>query len=108
MTSYPRQVPEPASARSRPHSIRMKVVLPLPFGPRKPKISPARTCREISSTTVRSPKRFVIPCTSMARSSAMLLELEVDWLTRVQLFRHLRVEDSLDHEDEFAPALLAV
>ena len=34
--SKPRQVPPPASGVSRPHIIRIVVVLPLPFGPRKP------------------------------------------------------------------------
>ena len=29
-------VPEPESGLSSPHSMRMEVVLPLPFGPRKP------------------------------------------------------------------------
>ena len=52
--------------------MRMKVVLPLPFGPRNPKISPVRTCSAMSFTTVVAPKRFVIPRTSIARSSAII------------------------------------
>jgi hypothetical protein len=39
-TSRPRQVPSPLSGVSSPHSRRIEVVLPLPLGPRKPKISP--------------------------------------------------------------------
>ena len=34
--SRPRQLPLPSSGVSRPQSMRMNVVLPLPFGPRKP------------------------------------------------------------------------
>ena len=45
--------------------MRMVVVLPLPFGPRKPRISPRRTDSDTPSTTVRSPKRLVSPRTSM-------------------------------------------
>ncbi len=39
--SKPRQVPSPSSGVSKPHSMRIVVVLPLPFGPRNPKICPA-------------------------------------------------------------------
>ena len=42
-----------------PHSIRMVVVLPLPFGPRKAKTSPRFTWKETSSTAVNSPNRLV-------------------------------------------------
>ena len=49
--SYPRQVPSPESGVSSPQSIRIVVVLPLPFGPRKPKISPRRTESARSRTT---------------------------------------------------------
>jgi hypothetical protein len=39
--------------------MRTVVVLPAPFGPRKPKTSPAATVNETSSTAIRSPKRLV-------------------------------------------------
>src|SRR5258708_618665 len=42
-----------------PTIIRMVVVLPAPFGPRKPKTRPALTSKLRSSTAVKSPKRFV-------------------------------------------------
>ena len=41
--------------------IRMVEVLPAPFGPRKPKDSPAATSKSIPSTAVKSPKRLVRP-----------------------------------------------
>ena len=53
--------PEPPSGLSRPHSMRMVVVLPLPLAPRKPQISPSATCRleafdhlEIAETLAQS------------------------------------------------------
>ncbi len=44
---------------SRPHSIRMTVVLPAPFEPRKPKISPGATSKDTRSTATKSPKTRV-------------------------------------------------
>jgi hypothetical protein len=44
------------------------VVLPEPFGPRKPKIYPFPTVNEIWSTAVKVPKRFVSPSTSIIGS----------------------------------------
>src|SRR3954469_14629373 len=43
----------------RPTSIRIVVVLPAPFGPRKPKISPRCSSNETLSTIVLSPMIFV-------------------------------------------------
>src|SRR5687767_15419037 len=43
----------------RPTSMRMVVVLPAPFGPRKPKTSPGRSSKETSSTIVRLPMTLV-------------------------------------------------
>ena len=40
----------PAVARTRPRMIRSVVVLPAPFGPRKPVIVPSRTLKLRSST----------------------------------------------------------
>ncbi len=39
--------------------MRMVLVLPAPFGPRKPNASPVRTSKSTASTAVKSPKRFV-------------------------------------------------
>ena len=47
--------------------MRIDVVLPLPLGPRKPKISPRPTRNDRSLTTCLSPKRLFRPCTSIAQ-----------------------------------------
>src|SRR3989304_6302774 len=48
--------------------MRMVVVLPAPFGPRKPRISPFSTRNEIPSTAVARPYLLVRPSTSIMRS----------------------------------------
>src|SRR5262249_47195538 len=63
----PRQVPLPPSGVSRPHNIRIVVVLPLPLAPRNPQISPAATCKLKPRTTLRAPKLFCRSRTSMTR-----------------------------------------
>src|SRR4029077_5700669 len=45
--------------------MRMVVVLPAPFGPRKPRISPRSTVKLMSSTAVTGPYRLVRCCTSI-------------------------------------------
>ena len=50
----------------QPRSVRSVVVLPEPFGPRKPVIVPRCTSKLRSSTAVTAPKRFVNPRTEMA------------------------------------------
>src|SRR5215218_6262679 len=42
-------------------TMRMVEVLPAPFGPRNPKLSPGATSKSIASTAVNSPNRFVKP-----------------------------------------------
>ena len=49
-TSSPSTSARPRSGRSRSRSSRIVVVLPAPFGPRKPKISPRGTVRSRSTT----------------------------------------------------------
>src|SRR4029453_4212079 len=44
-----------------PHSIRITVDLPEPFGPRKPKMDPFPTENETWPTAVNVPKRFARP-----------------------------------------------
>ena len=47
----------------------MVVVLPAPFGPRKPVTCPGRTVKLRSSTAVTGPKRLVSPSTSIVPAS---------------------------------------
>src|SRR6476620_7238733 len=49
----------PSVGFKMPHSIRMTVDLPEPFGPRKPKIEPLATANETRSTAVNGPNRRV-------------------------------------------------
>src|SRR5712692_8955030 len=49
----------PAVGVMSPSSIWMVVVLPAPFGPSRPRISPCRMSNETPSTAVKSPKRLV-------------------------------------------------
>src|SRR5487761_2547203 len=61
----PRTVADPSSGRWNPSRISMVVVLPAPFSPRRPKISPRSTVKLMSSTATSRPKRRVRFCTSM-------------------------------------------
>src|SRR5438132_8890001 len=58
----------PPVGRKRPSISRMVVVLPAPFGPRKPKVSPARTEKEALSIPRRRPYRLVSSRASMTTS----------------------------------------
>src|SRR5579871_1471906 len=53
-------------------SIWIVVVLPAPLGPRKAKISPARTSKEIPATAVTSPKVLTRFCTWMIGCMVLL------------------------------------
>src|SRR5215471_16563157 len=63
----------PASVGSRPARHSNSVVLPAPFGPIRPRISPSRTSKPTPSSTVLAPYRFVIP----RASSSMLLRFDL-------------------------------
>ncbi len=58
----------PAVGATSPSSVRRVVVLPAPFGPRKPVTRPGRTVKDRSDTAVTCPNRFVRPRTSTTRS----------------------------------------
>src|SRR4051812_5823461 len=60
-TSTPKIWASPASIGSSVASIRSIVVLPAPFGPRTPRISPWLTSRSMPSTARRAPKVFTRP-----------------------------------------------
>src|SRR5260221_12877511 len=55
--------PRPAVGLSSPAMMRMVVVLPAPFGPRKPWISPLGTSRLTPSTAVNDPNFLTRPST---------------------------------------------
>src|SRR5947207_137523 len=66
LTSMPSTQALPSVMGRIPVSILITVVLPLPFGPRKPKTSPFSTLKLMWSTAVKSPKRRVSPSVLMA------------------------------------------
>lgn len=55
----PRMSISPAVLRSKEEIILIVVLLPAPFAPRKPKISPSRTLSDILSTAMKSPNFLV-------------------------------------------------
>src|SRR5216684_2102579 len=60
--SNPSTRPSPLVGVMMPHNMRMVVVLPEPFGPRKANTSPSRTSNDSRSTAVRSPYTLVRSC----------------------------------------------
>src|SRR5512146_1741529 len=60
----------PLVGEARPRITRIVVVLPAPFGPRKPVTFPGWTAKLSPSTAVTSPKRLVSPLTSMLTGPA--------------------------------------
>ncbi|MCY1311715.1 hypothetical protein D9M70_620530 [compost metagenome] len=65
-TGRPSRLALPSLAGIRPVSTFMVVVLPQPLEPRKPKISPRPMAKLTLFTAVKSPKRRVRSCASMA------------------------------------------
>ena len=59
----------PAVGRAIPTIAFSAVVLPAPFGPRKPVTAPGRTLNDKSSTATSSPYRFVRPSTVIAATT---------------------------------------
>src|SRR6185369_10500866 len=55
-----------------PHSMRMVVDLPAPFGPSTPKISPRLTCSDTSFTATSDPKRRDSERVSMMTSGGVM------------------------------------
>src|SRR5437867_1496643 len=64
----PSMVPVPAVGRTNPSSILSEVVLPAPFGPRKPNTSPRWTDSESAATATFGPNSFRSPWVSRMRS----------------------------------------
>ena len=69
--SLPSIVADPAVGATRPVIIRIVVVLPAPFGPRKPVTVPGSRVKDTSSTTVRSPYFLVSPLTVIMMASVV-------------------------------------
>ena len=77
----PNRLKSPAVGVVIPRIMPMVVVLPLPFGPRKPKTWPDSTLKEILSTARVLPKRlqrFNVPMIDMAR----LVFFSIDWMDK--------------------------
>ena len=68
----PRIVAAPWDGDTRPSRHRNVVVLPAPFGPRKPATLPASTSKERSSTARTGPKRLVSRSMLITATSAHL------------------------------------
>src|SRR5215468_2198504 len=66
--SWPSISTRPAVGLSSPAIMRMVVVLPAPFGPRKPWISPGATERLTPSTAVKAPYFLTSDSTAIIRS----------------------------------------
>src|SRR6185503_18690461 len=106
-TSWPSTVASPSANGKRPQRARMKVVLPEPLGPSRPKTSPGKICRLISLTAVNVPKRMVTSLASMTGCSEVeavdmtrLLQRQVDIGSHAGFEHALRVGDAdLEPED---------
>ena len=70
-TGLPKIHASPSEAGSRPVSIFIVVVLPQPFEPRKPKISPLAMSKLTLLTATKSPKRRVRLRARMAGSASV-------------------------------------
>ena len=69
----PNQRTSPLLGRISAAIARSKVVLPAPFDPVRTMLSPAATCRSISSSTRRRPNRLVTRRTSMAMRGSVMV-----------------------------------
>ena len=69
VTSVEPRTMRPASGMRKPETMSRIVVLPAPFGPMRPTISPSRTVRVASSTARMPPKRFTTPSSRRATSA---------------------------------------
>src|SRR6516225_4640897 len=65
-TSCPATLAEPEVGSARVHRILIVVDLPAPFGPRKPKVSPAATSKPMPRTASISPYLLVSSLTEIA------------------------------------------
>src|ERR1700704_2077040 len=70
--SAPSNSIEPAVGTSVPDSMLKIVLLPEPFGPIRPRISPCSTLNDTLLTAVKPPKRFTSPLTSSTAEPPLL------------------------------------
>src|SRR5215469_11037258 len=66
LSGIPATVAAPEVGATNVPSVRTVVVLPAPFGPRKPNTSPYPISNDTSSNATRSPKRLLSPRTEIA------------------------------------------
>src|SRR3954466_15933692 len=85
VTSFPPSETCPASGSIMPQAMRKLVVLPAPFGPKSPTISPGSTSKSTPSTTRRRPYDFTRPrtfksdkCESSVTAGGKSLESRVE------------------------------
>src|SRR4051812_257426 len=71
--SCPSKLIEPAVGASVPDSMLKIVLLPEPFGPIRPRISPFSTLNDTLLTAVKPPKRFTRPFTASTAVPPLLL-----------------------------------
>src|SRR5690242_17654165 len=83
-TSMPSTCASPPLSGSKPVSILMTVVFPLPLGPRNPKISPFSTRKLTSLTAVKLPKRRTRCSAEMAISPWVWEETAMGLFPRFQ------------------------
>ena len=77
--SWPSSETVPEVIVFKPSIISSVVVLPAPFGPKMPKISPWRTAKEMWSTAVKSPYCLVRFSTTMMFSISVYYLTTFDW-----------------------------
>src|ERR1700722_9333178 len=70
-SAVPSKVMSPCSGRSCPQTQLKSVVLPAPFGPTRPMLSPARTSKEMLCTAWIPPKDLQTPTRLSSGSSAI-------------------------------------
>src|SRR5437879_3383951 len=112
-TSRPSTWAEPPLSGRSPVSILITVVLPLPLGPRKPKISPASTRKLTPSTAVKSPKRLTRPFATIAGvlpllpliATSAFLDLQPDVRCHAGPHAAARIVDAQFHPKHLMDAL---
>src|ERR1051325_6833556 len=108
VTSIPATSADPSDGSSSPHSMRMVVVVPDPFGPSRPKTSP-RSMRRLSCATAVSPsnrrvKLWVSTAACVTADSGQPRQLYGDRPTRLHATTPLGgVELDLDSKDQIGP-----